>query len=205
MLLHVQEPSTFREPYPVANPPMAPVTFVHSPNPQLILGDNPLVSMTRRLTPAEVEYLLTLRLMPPMVRDASQVPNPAFLAAPQLQPMYVPTWPTAQLGPLPPMPLTQPAPFPVSPTPVAPPTLPFQAPPAVMPAPPVAPPAAPPQYFGYPHGGWGPMPNYYPDPAQPYPISYPLGPWPPYQQPYTGPHGHVEEDSKTTSSLVGTP
>src|SRR5882724_8862144 len=29
----IQEPSAFREPYPVASPPMAPATFVHSPNP----------------------------------------------------------------------------------------------------------------------------------------------------------------------------
>ena len=28
-----QGPSTFRESYPVANPPMAPATFVHSPDP----------------------------------------------------------------------------------------------------------------------------------------------------------------------------
>jgi len=41
------------------------------------------------------------------------------------------------------------------------------------------------------------MPNYYLAPAQPYPIGYPLGLWPPYQQYYTGPHGHVEEDSRT--------
>src|SRR5882724_12194317 len=102
--------------------------------------------------------------------------------------MYVPTWLIAQSGPLSPMLLTQPAPFPVPPTPVAPPAPPFQAPPAAMPVPPVTPPVAPPQYFGYPHGGWGTMPHYYPGPAQPYPISYPPGPLPPYQQPYAGPH-----------------
>ena len=55
--LHIQEPSTFRELYPVANPPPAPTTFIHSPNPQPIAGDNPLVSMTWRFTLAEEEYL----------------------------------------------------------------------------------------------------------------------------------------------------
>src|SRR5882724_2828405 len=34
-LSHLQGPSTFRKPYPVANPPTAPATFVHSPDPQL--------------------------------------------------------------------------------------------------------------------------------------------------------------------------
>src|SRR5882724_9313192 len=34
----LQGPSTFREPYPVANPPTAPTTFVHSPDPQPVSG-----------------------------------------------------------------------------------------------------------------------------------------------------------------------
>src|SRR5882724_8358927 len=104
--------------------------------------------------------------------------------------MYVPAWLTAQLGPLPPRPLTQPAPlapFQVPPAPVMPPRLPFQAPSAAIPAPPVA----PPQYFSYPPSGWRTMPNYYLAPAQPYLIRYPLGPWPPYQQHYVGLHSHV--------------
>src|SRR5882724_11826473 len=33
-LSHLQGSSTFREPYPVANHPMAPATFVHSPDPR---------------------------------------------------------------------------------------------------------------------------------------------------------------------------
>src|SRR5882724_8937546 len=33
---HIQGPSMFREPYPVANPLTAPATFVHFPNPRLI-------------------------------------------------------------------------------------------------------------------------------------------------------------------------
>jgi len=107
--------------------------------------------------------------------------------------MYVPAWPATQLGPPPPMPSTQltpPAPFPVPPSPIMPPA-----------------PVAPPQYFGYPPGSGGPMPNYYPAPAQPYLISYPPVLWPPYQQYYPGPHGHVKRILKwpnPTSSLVGT-
>src|SRR5882724_2025909 len=103
-------------------------------------------------------------------------------------------------GPPPLRPLTQPAPlapFPMPPSPVTPLAPPFQAPPAAMPTPPVTPPAAPPQYFGYPPGPWGLIPNYYPAPAQPYLISYPPGPWLPYQQYYAGQHGHVKEDSET--------
>src|SRR5882724_8099567 len=83
------------------------------------------------------------------------------------------------------MPQAQPAPsapFPMPPTPVA---------------PPFAPPAAPPQNVGYAPGSLGPMPNYYLAPTQPYPISYPLGRWPPYQQNYTGPYGHGDKDSET--------
>jgi len=45
-LLHTQGPSMFREPYLVANPLTAPATFVHLPDPQLILGDSPLVATT---------------------------------------------------------------------------------------------------------------------------------------------------------------
>src|SRR5882724_3052656 len=106
--------------------------------------------------------------------------------------MYVPAWPAVQSGPPPLMPPTQPAPlapFPGTPVPVIALGLPFQAPP-------VTPPAVPPQHFGYPPGGWGPIPNCYPAPAQPYLIGYPLGQWPPYQQYYAGPPGHGEEDSK---------
>jgi len=77
-----------------------------------------LVSMTWRFMLAEKEYLCTFHLTTQIMHNAPQVPNPPFLAAPQPQLMYVPAWPTAQLGPLTPMPLTQPAPpapFPVPP------------------------------------------------------------------------------------------
>src|SRR5882724_7982695 len=127
------------------------------------------------------------------MHDTPPVPNPPFLATSQPQLMYVPMWLTVQSGPLPPMPLAQPAP----------PALFFQAPPAPMLVPPATPPAAMPvppvaplQYFGYPPGGWGLMPNYYLAPAQPYLIGYPPGPWPPYQQHYVGLHGQIKEDSE---------
>src|SRR5882724_10742186 len=61
-LSHLQGPSTFREPYPVANPPTAPTAFVHSPDPQPVSGDSPLVATTCRFTQAEEEYLCTFRL-----------------------------------------------------------------------------------------------------------------------------------------------
>src|SRR5882724_2570957 len=38
--LRLQGSSTFREPYPVANPPTAPAAFVHSPDPQPASGDS---------------------------------------------------------------------------------------------------------------------------------------------------------------------
>src|SRR5882724_7658261 len=46
MLSHMQGPSAFREPHLVAQPPMAPATFVHSPDPRPISGDSPLVATT---------------------------------------------------------------------------------------------------------------------------------------------------------------
>src|SRR5882724_11361489 len=52
-------PNMFREPYPVANPPMAPAAFVHSPDPQPVSGDSPLVAVTCRFTRVEEEYLHT--------------------------------------------------------------------------------------------------------------------------------------------------
>src|SRR5882724_9225169 len=119
--------------------------------------------MTWRLTPAEEEYLRMFCLTPLTMCDTPHVPHPPFLAASQLQPMYVPTWPTAQFGPPPPMPQAQPAPKPVPPA----------TPPAAMHTPPVAPPL---QHFSYPPGVWGLMPHYYQAPSQPYLISYPPGP-----------------------------
>src|SRR5882724_10292941 len=58
---HLQGLSTFREPYPVANPPMAPAAFVHSPDPQLVSGDSPLVAATRRFTQVGEDYLRTVQ------------------------------------------------------------------------------------------------------------------------------------------------
>src|SRR5882724_10523990 len=43
---HLQGSSTFREPYPVANPPTAPATFVHSPDPRPASGDSRLAAVT---------------------------------------------------------------------------------------------------------------------------------------------------------------
>src|SRR5882724_10514352 len=137
------------------------------------------MAATQRFTLVEEEYLLTFQPMTSTANNPPPAPFHPFLAAPQQQPIYVPTWSAAQLGPLPPMPLTQAAP---AATPVA---------------PPMAPPMAPHQNFGYPPGSWGQMPNYYPAPAQLYPISYPLSPWQPYQQYYAGPPSHGDKDSET--------
>src|SRR5882724_9297103 len=59
MPLRMQEPSTFREPYPVANPLTVPAMFIHSPDPQPSSGDSPLVAMTQSFTRAEEEYFHT--------------------------------------------------------------------------------------------------------------------------------------------------
>src|SRR5882724_11703412 len=180
----LEGPSTFREPYPVANPPMAPATFVHSPDPRPVAADSPLVATTCRFTHVEEEYLCTFWLTTSAPSNTPSAPHRCFSATPQQQPTYTPVWPAAQLGPPPPMPSTQPAPsapFPVPPTPVA---------------PQVVPPAVPPPHFSYTPGGWGPMPNHYPAPVQPYPIGYPPDPWPPYQQYYAGLQGHGEKDSE---------
>src|SRR5882724_8578787 len=181
----LQGSSTFREPYPVANPPMAPATFVHSPDPRPASGDSRLVDATRMFTQAEEEYLCTVRPTTSTPSNAPSTPHHRLLAAPQQRPTYIPVWPAAQSGPPPPMPPMPPAPLapcPVPPAPVA---------------PPVSLPVAPPQNIGYAPGGWGPMPNYYPAPMQPYPIGYPPGLWPPYQQNYMGPYVHGDEDSQT--------
>src|SRR5882724_10911809 len=181
----LQGPSTFREPYPVANPPTAPAGFVHSPDPRPVSGDSPLVAATRRFTQAEKNYLRTVQPTTSAPSNTPSTPHRLFSATPHQQQSYAPVWPAAQSGPPPLMPPTQPAP----PAPVPVPPTPF--------TPQVAPPAVPPQHFGYAPGGWGPVPNYYPALAQLYPISYPPGPWPPNQQYYTGPQGHSEEDSET--------
>jgi len=81
--LRLQGPSMFREPYPVANPPMAPAVFVHSPDPRPVSGDSPLVAMTRRFTQAEEEYLCTVWLMTSTPSNAPSAPHRVFSAAPQ--------------------------------------------------------------------------------------------------------------------------
>src|SRR5882724_2039873 len=186
----LQGPSTFREPYPVANPSTAPAAFVHSPDPRPVSGDGPLVAATRRFTQAGEDYLRTVRPTTSAPSNTPSTPHRLFLATPHQHQSYAPVWPAAQSGPPPSMP-----PPPMPPTQPAPPA-PFPVPPAPF-APQVAPPAAPPQHFGYALGGWGPVPNYYPAPAQPYPIGPPPGPWPLYQQYHAGPQGHSEEDSET--------
>src|SRR5882724_9261699 len=84
-LSRLQGSSTFREPYPVANPPMAPATFVHSPDPRPASGDSRLVDATRMFTQAEEEYLHTIRLT---TSTPSNAPS-----TPQQQPTYIPVWP----------------------------------------------------------------------------------------------------------------
>src|SRR5882724_2590785 len=79
----LQGPSMFREPYPVANPPMAPATFVHSPDPRPVSGDSPLVATTCRFTQAEEEYLRTFRLMMSTPSNAPSAPHRFFSGTPQ--------------------------------------------------------------------------------------------------------------------------
>src|SRR5882724_1000968 len=92
--------STFREPYPVTQPPTTPAAFVHAPDPQPIAGDSPLVSMTQRFTLAEEEYLRTFRPMTSTASNPPPAPFHPFPATPQQRLTYVPTWPAVQLGPL---------------------------------------------------------------------------------------------------------
>src|SRR5882724_6766870 len=92
-LSHMQGPSTFREPYLVTQLPTAPAAFVHSPDPQPIAGDSPLVATTQMFTLAEEEYLC---MFWPMTSTES-IPPPSpfqpFLAAPQQRLIYIPAWP----------------------------------------------------------------------------------------------------------------
>ena len=48
-----REFTSFREPYPLANPLTAPTMFMHLPNPHPMGGDDPLVSVTHMLNPVE--------------------------------------------------------------------------------------------------------------------------------------------------------
>src|SRR5882724_1071468 len=120
---HLQGSSTFREPYPVANPPTAPAAFAHSPYPQPASGDSRLVDVTRMFTQAEEEYLCTYRPTTSTNSNSPSTPHCLPSVAPQQRLMYTPVWPGAQSGPPPPMPQTQPAPsapFPMPPAPVTP-------------------------------------------------------------------------------------
>src|SRR5882724_5867034 len=81
--LRLQGPSTFREPYPVANPPTAPADFVHSPDPRPVSGDSPLVATTCRFTQAVEEYLHTVRLMASTPSNAPSAPHRFFSGTPQ--------------------------------------------------------------------------------------------------------------------------
>jgi len=190
-LLCSQEPTSFSAPYPMANPPATPMTFMHFPNPCLITEDALLALITHTLNLVEEEYLHTLCLMPQMAYNAPQVPEPLLPATPQLRPMYIPPWPPVQLGPLPPMPPVQHlplAPIPVPPTPVSPPTAFYQVPL-------VTPPVAPPQFFsqGYPPGGGAPMPPYFQAPTQPYLNGYPPVHWTQDLLYYAAPQGGFEK------------
>src|SRR5882724_8630256 len=82
-LSHMQGPPTFREPYLVAQPLMAPATFVHSPDPRPISGDSPLVAMTQGFTLVEDEYLHMFWPTTSTASDAPPAPSHHFPAAPQ--------------------------------------------------------------------------------------------------------------------------
>jgi len=200
---HEEGPPSFRAPYPLTSPLTAPSGIIHSPNPQPIIGDDQMASVTRMLNPVEDEYLRTFHLTPQGTRNSLQ---PPALIAPQPRLTYVPPWPPAQLGPLPPMPSAQPAPMapaPVPLVPVAPPQAFYPAPPVappqvVYPVPPGAPPAVPPHVIGqgYPPGWGAPMPPYGHAPVQPYLNAYPPAYWPPYLPHYAAPQGGFDEDSE---------
>src|SRR5882724_6475666 len=83
---HLQGPSTFREPYPVANPPKAPAAFVHSPDSRPVSGDSPLVAVTHRFMQAEEEYLHTFRPTTSTLSNAPSTPHHLFSAAPHQRP-----------------------------------------------------------------------------------------------------------------------
>jgi len=68
--------TSFRVPYPLANPLAASTMFMHLPNPCPIARDNSLALVTHMLNPVEEEYLHTLQLMPQMAQGAHQVPEP---------------------------------------------------------------------------------------------------------------------------------
>ena len=57
---HGEGVTSFRVPYPLANPLTDPTTFMHSLNPHLIPRDNSLASVTCTLNLVEEEYLHTL-------------------------------------------------------------------------------------------------------------------------------------------------
>jgi len=159
-LSRMQGPSTFREPYPVAQPPMAPATFVI---PQT--HDTKVHPGRRRVFVHIPANDLNCEQCPPALFTPFQHTQQRLT--------YAPAWPAAQLGPLPLMPPTQPAP--------------------VVPA--VAPPMVPPQPSVTPLQ-LGQMPNYYPAPAQPY-RSLSTGPVATLPAVLCRAPGHGNEDSET--------
>src|SRR5882724_5019086 len=72
---------SFRAPYPMTSPLMAPTGVTHLPNPRLIVRDNQMASVTCALNPVEEEYLRTFHLTPQETRTPPQPPVPI---APQL-------------------------------------------------------------------------------------------------------------------------
>jgi len=79
-LSHREGPPSFRVPYLLAGPLVAPTGIIHSPNPHLIIRDNVLASVTHMLNPVEEEYLHTLHLTPQMAHNSLQ---PLVSVAPQ--------------------------------------------------------------------------------------------------------------------------
>src|SRR5882724_9033171 len=64
--------------------PMAPGTFVHSPDPRLVSGDSPLVAVTCRFMQAE-EYLHTYQPTTSTLSNIPSAPHRLFSATPQQQ------------------------------------------------------------------------------------------------------------------------
>src|SRR5882724_5981185 len=88
--LRLQGLSTFREPYPVANPPTAPAAFVHSPDPRPVSGDSRLVDTTCMFTRAEQSYLHTYRPTTSTHSNSPSTPHRLPLVSPQQRLTYTP-------------------------------------------------------------------------------------------------------------------
>src|SRR5882724_5423512 len=88
--LRFQGLSTFREPYPVANPPTAPAAFVHSPDPRPASGDSRLVDTTCMFTQVEEVYLHTYRPTTSTHSNSPSTPHRLPLVSPQQRLTYTP-------------------------------------------------------------------------------------------------------------------